>query len=531
MCPRLLLRLVGVAVLGCFPLGDAAGQGETVDVKVDLLAGAAARYSTDGGETYSAEPPSIAPRDRVTVTIELDFVCPAASPAGVNDYASLTLNHDVTTALRSMRLILNGRDIALPLEGMVYRTVPGIDPGWLRPGANTLIVELGVRNGSRENAWVFAPTITLTALQASDLDFQTGPLLGAFDEDFFTLTARTNMPGSVSVYRLEAGQLPERFETRERLAESRPGLLHRLRVPRRGSRAPGAYAVVAERDGFIATRLVEPPSAPQEAFRFVVVGDSRTNVENWRAVATAIAGFNPRLVIHVGDMVTDGRRDWEWDTQFWGPGEVLLANVPIYPVIGNHERNAALYDELAFAPSQDGRSRNWAQQFGGVLLIGIDGGQDWSCGSSNATWLEEVLSGSDAQFKFLFDHYPGWSSASHGRVDEEGHPVERPAREVRETITPILSRYGATAFVAGHDHAYERSELPGGLTAITCGGGGAPLYSKREEAEIQNPYSQVFFDRHHFCVFEVGSDRITLRALTPAGELLDAREWGAIQPH
>ncbi|NIR46322.1 MAG: hypothetical protein GWN99_13425, partial [Gemmatimonadetes bacterium] len=44
-------------------------------------------------------------------------------------------------------------------------------------------------------------------------------------------------------------------------------------------------------------------------------------------------------------------------------------------------------------------------------------------------------------------------------------------------------------------------------------------------AEIQNPYSQTFFDRHHFCVFDVEHDRITLRAVTPDGELLDSREW------
>jgi hypothetical protein len=530
MCRRFLLFVVGGAVLGCSFKGGPAVPDRVIGVEVDLLADAAAQYSTDGAETFYAEPPSIAPSTRVTVTIEFEFGDRAASPADADEYASLTLSHNLTTALRSLRLILNGRDVALPLEGMIYQTVPGIDPAWLIPGANRLIVELDVRNASRDSAWLFAPTITLAALQPGHLEFQTGPLLGAFDEDFFTLTARTNMPAAVSVYRLEDGQLPPTFETEAPLAQTRLGLLHRLRVPRGGSGASASYAVVAERDGFLVTRVIEPPSAPHDAFRFVVLGDSRTQVENWQAVATAVADMSPHLVIHVGDMVTDGRRDWEWDTQYWGPGEVLLADVPIYPVIGNHERSAALYDELAFAPSQDGRSRNWAQELGGVLLIGIDGVQDWSSASANATWLEETVSGSDATFKFLFNHFPGWSSAGHGELDDEGHPVERPVREARETIIPILGRYGATAFVAGHDHDYERTELPSGFTTITCGGGGAPLYRPAEQAEIQNPYSQVFFDRHHFCVFEVAPDKVTLRVLTPAGELLDAREWRARGP-
>jgi len=528
MYRRILLHLAGVALLGCSFQNDAAEQGRAVDV--DLLAGAAPQYSTDGGETFSTQPPSIAPRDRATVTIGFEFNGTTAPATDADEVASLTVSHDVTTALRSLRLELNGQDVPLPLEGMRYRTVPGIDPGWLQPGANRLIVELEVRNASRDSAWVFAPAITLAALRSSDVEFQTGPLLGAFGEDFFTLTARTNMPATVAVYRLEAGQLPERFETLEPLAQTRLGLLHRLRVPRGRPGVSGSYAVVAERDGFHASRIIEPPSAPQGAFRFVAVGDSRTHVEDWHAVATAVAGANPRLLIHVGDIVTDGRRDWEWDAQFWDPGEILLAHTPSYLVIGNHEQNAALYDELAFSPSQDGRSRNWAQELGGVLLIGIDGGQDWSSGSANAAWLEEILSGSDARFTFLFNHYPGWSSATHGRLDEEGHPVERPVREAREVIVPILGRYGATGFVAGHDHDYERSELPTGVTAITCGGGGAPLYRPTDQAEIQNPYSQVFFDRHHFCLFEVESDKITLRALTPAGELLDTRQWDARDP-
>ncbi|MGD2152798.1 MAG: metallophosphoesterase [Gemmatimonadales bacterium] len=527
MYRRILLHLAGVALLGCSYQGDAAERGRAVDI--DLLAGAAVQYSTDGGMTFSAEPPSIAPRDRATVTIGFEFNG-AASPTGTDDFASLTLSHDVTTGLRSLRVILNGRDVALPLEGMLYRSVPGIDPDWLAPDTNRLIVELEVRNASRDSARLFAPTITLAALNPSELEFETGPLLGAFDEEFFALTARTNMPATVAVYRLEAEQLPETFAAQEPLAQTRLGLLHRLRVPRSRPVVLGSYAVVAKRDGSYASRIIEPPGAPQGGFRFVALGDSRTNIEDWRTVATAVAGLDPHLVIHVGDIVTDGRRDWEWDAQFWDPGEVLLAATPAYLVIGNHEQNAALFDELAFAPSRDGRARNWAQELGGVLLIGIDGGQDWSAGGNNAGWLEEILSGSDARFTFLFNHYPGWSSANHGRVDEQGHPVERPAREARETVIPLLSRYGATAFVAGHDHAYERSELPAGLTAITCGGGGAPLYRPTEQAEIQNPYSQVFFDRHHFCLFDVESDKITLRALTPAGELLDAREWGAREP-
>jgi len=439
----------------------------------------------------------------------------------------LTLAHDVTTPFRELSLVLNHEEIIFPAEGMIYRTVPGIEPDWLNPGANQLTVRMWVRNPSADSVLVFAPTVSLSPMTAANLEFQTGPILGAFGADFFTLTARTNLPATVSVYRLETGQVLEGPEDRLRAAESDRGLLHRLRVPRRNLGPSEAYAVIAERDGFSVRRIIHPPKAPGKTFRIAIVGDTRTNVEAWRVIANAVAELRPLLVVHLGDMVTSGIRDWQWDTEYWEPGRALLSGVPTYPVIGNHEAEAPLYDELGYTPSKDGLARNWAQSIGGVLLIGIDGRQDWSEESANAAWLEEVLSASDAEFTFLFSHYPGWSSAQHGRVGEEGQPVERPARDARQTVIPLLSRYGGTAFVAGHDHVYERSELPGGITSITCAGGGAGLYPMSEEAEIQNPYSHVFINRHHFCLLEVTPDEVTFGAMTPEGVLLDVRRWSA----
>jgi len=527
---RPLSRILA-AILLCYsavrlaPAQDAIATGPP-----NLLEGAARLYSIDEGSTFSAEPPSVPPREVARVVIKLSFEVPQAirSLASMGDYTSLALSHDAATAsLRALRFVLNDQEIALPLEGMLYQTVPGIDPGLLRSGANTLVVEMTVFNRSRESDMVFAPLISLSALRSSDLEFQIGPLLGAFDEGSLGVTCRTNMPARVSIYRIEDAELPDRVESMERVAGTDLGLLHRVRVARASPGEAELYAVVAERDGYIVGTTIRPSAPRESALRFVALGDSRTHVEDWQTVATAAVESRPDLLIHVGDMVANGRRDWEWEEQFWRPGRALLGRVPVYAVIGNHEEEAPLYDELFFTPSEDGRSRNWAQELGGVLLIGIDGRQDWSVGSENATWLEQTLARSDARFAFLFSHYPSYSSSNHGRLDEEGHPVERPAREGRETVIPILTKYGATAMVAGHDHVYERSELPGGLTAITCAGGGAPLYEKSEDAARQNPYSEIHASRHHFCLFEADSDSVTLRALTPEGELIDTRIWRA----
>jgi hypothetical protein len=78
---------------------------------------------------------------------------------------------------------------------------------------------------------------------------------------------------------------------------------------------------------------------------------------------------------------------------------------------------------------------------------------------------------------------------------------------------------------AGHDHCYEFSQRPGGLSLVTSGGAGAYLYLKSPDAARQNPYSRTFVSRHHFCLVRLTADRATLTARTADGEVLDEREF------
>ena len=251
--------------------------------------------------------------------------------------------------------MLNGQDLPLPLDSMTFATLPGIDATLLRRGDNLLRVAMTVWNGSRQDTLTFAPTISLVLRHSSELVFRIGPLLGAFDAHAFTLTSRTNLPARMSVYRTRDGEWQGDGIAMRRVGTTEYGLIHRLRIPRVSPEDGGSYIAVVERDGFTVGAPVPTPIDPGALTRFVVVGDSRTNVAQWQAVAAAIAARDPELVIHVGDLVTSGRRDWEWDIQFWRPAAGLLGAVPFYAVIGNHEGNAPLYDALFSGPACDAR--------------------------------------------------------------------------------------------------------------------------------------------------------------------------------
>jgi hypothetical protein len=356
---------------------------------------------------------------------------------------------------------------------------------------------------------------------ADEVRIQTGPVLGAFDADWFTVTCRTSAKAEVKVALAATETTPEKV-----VAESAAAIIHRLKVLRAAG-AAREYVLIAGDNALRVSLTAPAPIAKGETFDFVAMGDARTYPKRWAAIASAALKARPRFVLFTGDMVANGLGDVSWDRDFFGPAQELFVAVPFYCVIGNHERNAPFFNEIFYNPSADGRKHSWAQTLGDATFIGVDGLEDWSAGSENAKWLEKVLASCDSKFIFLASHYPPWTSGPHGGFDAEGRPNERPIREGREVIMPLLEKHHATAFIAGHDHCYERSEPEGGVTCITSGGAGAPLYAKTPAAAKQNPWSKAFASQLHYCVIRVSGETCTLKAFTPDGELLDTRTWKA----
>ena len=192
------------------------------------------------------------------------------------------------------------------------------------------------------------------------------------------------------------------------------------------------------------------------------MGDSRTHPKDWARVADAVVKANPSLVVFTGDMVTDGREDRQWDEEFFGAARPYFASIPTFYVIGNHEEQSPLLGTLVPVAGRD----HWKATVAGVLFIGIDGGQVWTAKSANVKWIDDTLQASHERFIFVFSHYPPWSSGYHGTMHE------RTSIEPRENILPLMKKYHATAFISGHDHDYERSEPPDGVTCIVSGGAG-----------------------------------------------------------
>lgn len=500
-----------------------------------LLSGAAWQYSIDDGKTFSGKPPVIPADQTVKVQAKIEFDVKSAD--GIR---ALELAHNFPT-VQKHAFAINGQEVKGPQAGMRYSTIPAIAPSVLKAGRNILALDAVYKNVSKDpkkpaKDVTVALDVSLTPLADKDLKVFNGPALGGFGEEFFTITCRTNMPATVKVW---ANPVKRTDHNKDLLmpteAASEDGLFHRLVVKRDG-RAIGFVCILTATTKNGGKSEVKwscgvPPTSPQgwqdREMVIVAMGDSRTFPEKWGQVAAAALKHKPDVVIFTGDLVADGKDDATWDGEFFQPAAQLLRSAPLLPAFGNHETKAPILTEAFYTPSKDGRNPNFTTQLGPVQIIGVEGYEDWSAKSDNIKWLGEVLSASKAPFVLFANHYPAWSSGSHGKLDKDGKLGEIAMRQAQEEIVPLLAKAGVQAYFCGHDHLYERSDLPGGVTQVTTGGAGAPLYGKAKDAEKQNPHSKVFASKNHFCVIRIKGDTATMTVLSVDGEELDKVTWKA----
>jgi predicted phosphodiesterase len=502
--------LVGlVSVLGC----SARGSGSGTDLPEDYLADATWTYSMDGGETWTDEPPYLDTDGQIAdvisrTTFDVD---------DVDGVAEVHLNAYLYNPQSAATI--NGTPVLRPYPDMGYLLVRGIDPAILRTGENELrIVETWKKYGDGKEQ-VPATSAKMIPMGASDLAFRTGPVLGAFDEEQFSITCRTNI-----VAKVLCRAKPVNGGDTLTIASSY-GLLHEFVVPREGE-----YKYMLEAtldDALCKTDWLDAPDwsdVTDGSMRFVICADSQTENPAWGTIVGMMIAQDPDMLIMCGDMVSNGRDDAQWDSQFFDFARELVAEVPLYPVEGNHEMESPILDDLFYTPADRGRGLTWEQQVGDVQFIAINGLEDYSVGSENYAWVEQVLEGSDAKFVFLLSHYPAWASGHPEAIDPETDPS---AYQARFALMPLLARYDGTAMVAGHWHSYERSEPTEGVTSIVCGGGGGGLDKRDPDAEPTNPHGRAYAEEHHYLVFDVEGDTCTMQAISVEGEVLDTRTWEA----
>ncbi len=245
------------------------------------------------------------------------------------------------------------------------------------------------------------------------------------------------------------------------------------------------------------------------AFRFVAYGDTRSQPAVHAQVVNAIIADAPRFVVHTGDLVASGSKDSYWQTDFFNPAKPMIVNTTVFPIQGNHEGNSAFYYQYFDPPDGGGdyNERWYSFTYGNAKFVGVDTQADFSPGSAQYTWLVSELQSAVSEWLFVFQHYPAYSSGSHGGD-----------ANVQAYLVPLYEQYGVDMVFCGHDHIYERSQKSG-VQYVVTGGGGAPLYDVNTSP---NPYQVYAASLYHHCTIDINGSTASFSAIDNGGVVFDS---------
>ena len=191
------------------------------------------------------------------------------------------------------------------------------------------------------------------------------------------------------------------------------------------------------------------PSGP-EPFTFVMFGDTHNNAA-WGEMLDGAFARHPETAFYTiaGDLVNTGQYRDDWDAFFAHSSEVFRQR-PVMPSLGNHDTldglGAALYRSVFALPKAGPKTlppeQAYSFEYSNALFIMPD------CTSSHADqieWMEDVLSNSDADWKFVVYHFPPYSQ----EYDE--YPG------IRFGWGKLFDKYHVDFALEGHVHYYMRS--------------------------------------------------------------------------
>lgn len=248
-----------------------------------------------------------------------------------------------------------------------------------------------------------------------------------------------------------------------------------------------------------ATTAAQPPApAPGPAVRFAVKGDWGWGGQRQAAVTRRMCAEQRRapyaFVLTTGDNFyrPDGTATAE---NFTRPEACLIrSGVRWRPAWGNHDLGG---DGTATAL---GERRRWYTFASGPLRVVVLDANDPG-NADQARFLRRTLAAARQPVRVVAFHQPAYTLGLHA-----------PGETQQRLWGPVFRRHGVALVLQGHNHAYERFEV-GGVTYITTGGGGSPVYPCVRFSRYVRACTAV----HHFLIAEADARGVTVQAVRPDG--------------
>ncbi len=352
--------------------------------------------------------------------------------------------------------------------------------------------------------------------------FVVGPYLQFPTRDSITIMWETALPGTSVVDFGETALLKEQVVG----ANDKPGTMHEITL--KGLKPNSRYlyrATTVDSEGKKrVSDVLQFMTAVEEdsAFSFGIIGDTQKNPRMTAQIAKLIWDRRPHFVIHVGDVVDNGPDKKEWVNELFGPGRELFSRVPVFPCIGNHEKNHAHYYQYFSLPDPEYYYR---YRYGNADFFVVDSNKSLKAGSEQSQWLDRELGKSTAKWKICYHHHPAWSSDEDDYGDTRKNIYRMGDLNVRN-LAALYEKHGVDLVLNGHIHAYERTwplrnnkvSPKDGVVYITSGGGGGKLEGFSPLPTWFKAQVRVDF---HFCYVNVHGGHLEFKAFDQKGNLFD----------
>jgi predicted phosphodiesterase len=349
--------------------------------------------------------------------------------------------------------------------------------------------------------------------------FVIAPYLQYATRDSITILWETSHPGT-SVVKYGVGGLAQKKEGAAGVT------LHEVTLTDLKPNTPYVYQVSSSGAGLALTSpLLTFATAvgPEDAFSFAVFGDTQKNPRITGKIARLAWERRPNFVVHVGDVVDNGPDKREWVNELFGPCAELFARVPVYPCIGNHEKNHAFYYRYFALPAPE---YHYRYRYGNADFFSIDTNKPVGPGTEQYRWLDAELGKSDAKWKFVYHHHPAYSSDNDDYGDTfKGKPSSQGDKNARKLVE-LYEKHDVDIVFNGHIHVYERTwplrvgkvDHKKGVRYITSGGGGGAL---ENFSPVPTWFKAQCRSDYHFCYVTIHAGRLEFKAFDHQGMLFD----------
>ena len=385
------------------------------------------------------------------------------------------------------------------------------------------------RTRSTSLVCLLLPTVALAAAPAAAQELRVGPYVQDVRETSAWILWETT-EGDESVVEWGGSDVLGESATGSSLASEGTARIHEVELT---GLTPATRYHYRVRTGTAASETfhftTRPAAESEVSFRIVAVSDMQRDADHpdvYRDVihrgilAVSTRDFAPladdgiAFVLVPGDLVDDGRVYASWRDEFFDPARDLMAYVPFYPVLGNHERDADHYYRYFHLPGEGGGAeRWWALDHGNVRVIGLDSNLLLLVGDQQR-FLEDQLGSActDDRIDFVIVQIHHAHVSELWPTGEEGFAtlvVDRMNRFTEECGRPSAQLYG-------HTHGYSRGasrDHPHLWIDVASAGGNLDHWGEYDDQYDSDDVS-VSQDEYGFVVLEVeAGDAPTLRVV------------------